>query len=179
MNDTLVQLMTIRKAIEDADRNPSLIWGSQTIPAPGKGGGYGLTVLGDLLRCLHLHILPTSPLSQLPVFRNMAELWTATTACRSRKTRITITLGVTTCAAPRPRTGTSPISLPGKLRWKFISTGNLDFTRVSPSIGGLWSLPPPRPMEVLPSPRFYDGGQMKYFPDLAWWIPARGQKIIV
>lgn len=185
MNDTLVQLMTIRKAItEDADRNPSLIWGSQTIPAPGKGGGeaMGLMLLETCSRCLHLsYMLPTSPpISTTTVYRGTWRSFiTATTACRSRKTRITITLGVTTCAAPRPRTGTSPISLPGKLRRKFISTGNLDFTRVSPSIGGLWSLPPPRPMEVLPSPRFYDGGQMKYLsePCLVDPPPTRPRKL--
>jgi hypothetical protein len=80
MNDTLVQLMTIRKAItEDADRNPSLIWGSQTIPAPGKGGGgYGLNALGDLLQMLTPFIYTTDQPSYLnyhSVSWNMAELY--------------------------------------------------------------------------------------------------------
>ncbi len=63
MNDTLVQLMTIRKAFtEDADRNTGLIWASQLLPASGKGGGanvYGLSANGHLLQTAMPYIWST------------------------------------------------------------------------------------------------------------------------
>ncbi|HHU25815.1 MAG TPA: RagB/SusD family nutrient uptake outer membrane protein [Bacteroidales bacterium] len=55
MNDTLVQLMTIRKAItEEPERNTGLIWASQDIPANYKGGSsaLGLSTLGNHLLTL-------------------------------------------------------------------------------------------------------------------------------
>ena len=49
MNDTLVQMMTIRKAVtEDVDRNPGVIWATQEQFANGKGVS-ALAVLGNLL----------------------------------------------------------------------------------------------------------------------------------
>lgn len=53
MNDTLVQLMTIRKAItEDLERNSGVIWATQEQFADGKGGGMGFNPLGNMLRVL-------------------------------------------------------------------------------------------------------------------------------
>ncbi|MDI9603738.1 MAG: RagB/SusD family nutrient uptake outer membrane protein [Bacteroidota bacterium] len=54
MNDTLVQMMTIRKAItEDMERNPGMIWASPEISAPGKGTGAATpSWLGDFLRSI-------------------------------------------------------------------------------------------------------------------------------
>lgn len=57
MNDTVVQLMTIRKAItEDLDKNPGIIWATQEQFANGKGGaggsGLSLSSLGNMLRSL-------------------------------------------------------------------------------------------------------------------------------
>ncbi len=57
MNDTVVQLMTIRKAItEDLDKNPGVIWATQEQFASGKGGaggtGLSLSSLGHMLRSL-------------------------------------------------------------------------------------------------------------------------------
>lgn len=54
MNDTLVQMMTIRKAItEDVERNPGMIWASPEISAPGKGTGAAVpSWLGDFLRSI-------------------------------------------------------------------------------------------------------------------------------
>ncbi|HBX45491.1 RagB/SusD family nutrient uptake outer membrane protein [Limibacterium fermenti] len=55
MNDTLVQLMTIRKAItEDVEKNTGVIWATQETFAGGKGGSnsLGFSVLGDMLRML-------------------------------------------------------------------------------------------------------------------------------
>ena len=52
MNDTLVQLMTIRKSItEDVDRNMGVIWVTQEAFGNGKGGA-SFTPLGDMLRAL-------------------------------------------------------------------------------------------------------------------------------
>lgn len=52
MNDTLVQLMTIRKSItEDVDRNMGVIWATQEAFGNGKGGA-SFTPLGDMLRAL-------------------------------------------------------------------------------------------------------------------------------
>lgn len=55
MNDTLVQMMTIRKAItEDIERNTGVIWATQQAFADGKGGaaGLGFSPLGNMLRSL-------------------------------------------------------------------------------------------------------------------------------
>lgn len=50
MNDTLVQLMTIRKAItEDLERNTGVIWATQQAFADGKGGA-SFSILGDMIR---------------------------------------------------------------------------------------------------------------------------------
>lgn len=56
MNDSLVQLMTIRKAItEDLERNPGVIWATQEQFADGKGNAtaLGYSVLGNMLRQLY------------------------------------------------------------------------------------------------------------------------------
>ncbi|MDI9605911.1 MAG: RagB/SusD family nutrient uptake outer membrane protein [Bacteroidota bacterium] len=65
MNDSLVQLMTIRKAItEDIDRNTGVIWASQDVFASGKGnsgnhsGGLGFSRLGDLQWSLFPYMYP-------------------------------------------------------------------------------------------------------------------------
>lgn len=51
MNDSMVQLMTIRKAItEDIERNPGVLWATQEQFADGKGGGMGFVVLGNMLK---------------------------------------------------------------------------------------------------------------------------------
>ncbi|MFA7492523.1 MAG: RagB/SusD family nutrient uptake outer membrane protein [Proteiniphilum sp.] len=53
MNDTLVQIMTIRKTItEEPERNPEVIWVSMDISADGKGNaaGLGYHILGNLLK---------------------------------------------------------------------------------------------------------------------------------
>jgi hypothetical protein len=55
MNDSLVQMMTIRKAItEDPERNTGVIWATQEACALGKGNSVslGYNILGDFLRCL-------------------------------------------------------------------------------------------------------------------------------
>src|SRR5690606_23382154 len=57
MNDTLVQMMTIRKSItEDLDKNPGVIWATQEQFANSKGGaggsGLSLASLGNMLRSL-------------------------------------------------------------------------------------------------------------------------------
>ncbi len=62
MNDTLVQMMTIRKAItEDLERNTGVIWATQEAFADGKGGGSGLgfSVLGNMLRMLMPYMYTT------------------------------------------------------------------------------------------------------------------------
>lgn len=52
MNDTLVTLMTVRKAItEDIERNTGVIWATQEQFANGKGG-VSLSVLGNMMRSL-------------------------------------------------------------------------------------------------------------------------------
>lgn len=61
MNDTLVQEMTIRKAItEDVDKNPGVIWATQEQFGSGKGNStaLGFNVLGDMLRMLFPEIYP-------------------------------------------------------------------------------------------------------------------------
>lgn len=51
MNDTLVQLMTIRKAItEDLERNTGIIWGTQERFEDGKGSSSSFSVGSNLLR---------------------------------------------------------------------------------------------------------------------------------
>lgn len=58
MNDSLVQLMTIRKAItEDVDKNPSIIWATQETFADGKGFS-SWAPLGNMLRVLFPQIYP-------------------------------------------------------------------------------------------------------------------------
>lgn len=58
MNDTLVQLMTIRKSItEDFNKNPGVIWATQEQFANGKGGA-SHTALGNMLRVLFPAIYP-------------------------------------------------------------------------------------------------------------------------
>lgn len=55
MNDSVVQLMTIRKAItEDIERNTGMIWATQEACGVGKGGSaaLGYNILGDFLRNL-------------------------------------------------------------------------------------------------------------------------------
>lgn len=53
MNDSLVQLMTVRKAItESIERNPGVIWATQEQFANGKGGSTSLAVLGNMLASL-------------------------------------------------------------------------------------------------------------------------------
>lgn len=50
MNDTLVQMMTIRKSItEDIERNTGVIWATQETFAAGKGGA-SYSILGDMIR---------------------------------------------------------------------------------------------------------------------------------
>lgn len=81
MNDTLVQMMTIRKAItEDIERNTGVIWATQEAFANGKGGsvGLGFNPLGDMLRMLMPFMYP----EDLPLYFNyysaswhMAELF--------------------------------------------------------------------------------------------------------
>lgn len=81
MNDTLVQMMTIRKAItEDPDRNTGVIWSSQGQFASGKGGSssLGFSRLGDL----QLTLFPYMFAEDLPSYVNyngaswhMAELF--------------------------------------------------------------------------------------------------------
>ena len=54
MNDTIVQLMTIRKAItEDLDRNPGVIWATQQSFGPGKPG-----IASSFLSDLKQHLFP-------------------------------------------------------------------------------------------------------------------------
>ncbi len=53
MNDSMVQLMTVRKAItENLERNPGVIWATQEQFASGKGGMSALAVLGNMLLSL-------------------------------------------------------------------------------------------------------------------------------
>src|SRR5690606_30309646 len=53
MNDTLEQLMTVRKAItESIERNTGVIWATQEQFADGKGGSSALVALGNMLRSL-------------------------------------------------------------------------------------------------------------------------------
>jgi hypothetical protein len=62
MNDTLVQEMTIRKAItEDLDKNSGVIWATQEQFADGKGnaGGLGYSILGNMTRMLFQFLYPT------------------------------------------------------------------------------------------------------------------------
>lgn len=62
MNDTLVQMMTIRKAItEDLERNTGVIWATQEAFADGKGGaaGLGFTALGNFLKLLMPYMYTT------------------------------------------------------------------------------------------------------------------------
>lgn len=62
MNDTLVQMMTIRKAIsEDIQRNTGMIWATQEMFATGKGGstGLGFSTLGDMMRQLMPYMYTT------------------------------------------------------------------------------------------------------------------------
>ncbi len=59
MNDTLVQLMTIRKSItEDIKLNTGIVWATMEMPASGKGNatGLGYSILGDLLGRLFPYI---------------------------------------------------------------------------------------------------------------------------
>jgi len=50
MNDSLVQLMTIRKSItEDVERNTGVIWATQETFADGKGGA-SYSILGNMIR---------------------------------------------------------------------------------------------------------------------------------
>lgn len=59
MNDTLVQLMTIRKAItEDVERNTGVIWATQERFEDGKGGTSSFTPAGNLLRVVFPQIYP-------------------------------------------------------------------------------------------------------------------------
>ncbi|MCD2422456.1 RagB/SusD family nutrient uptake outer membrane protein [Niabella pedocola] len=56
MNDSMVQLMTIRKSItESLERNPGVIWATQEQFADGKGNsaGLGLNSLGNMLKLLY------------------------------------------------------------------------------------------------------------------------------
>lgn len=61
MNDTLVQEMTIRKAItEDLEKNPGVIWATQERFADGKGNAtnLGYSILGNMLKELFPMIHP-------------------------------------------------------------------------------------------------------------------------
>lgn len=63
MNDSLVQLMTIRKSItEDFDRNTGVIWATQEVFADGKGGS-SHAPLGNMLKVLFPQIYPEDQLS--------------------------------------------------------------------------------------------------------------------
>ncbi|MCF3108746.1 RagB/SusD family nutrient uptake outer membrane protein [Niabella sp. CC-SYL272] len=54
MNDSMVQLMTIRKSItESLERNPGVIWATQEQFADGKSGGLGLAALGNMVKSLY------------------------------------------------------------------------------------------------------------------------------
>lgn len=83
MNDTLVQLMTIRKAItEDLDKNPGVIWATQEQFANGKGGagssGISLSSLGNMLRSLWPALYPEDVNFQANYYRaswHMGELF--------------------------------------------------------------------------------------------------------
>ena len=68
MNDTLVQIMTIRKAItEDMERNTGMIWATQESSAVGKGGSNAFfSVLGDMLR----QFFPFLYITDLPSYTN-------------------------------------------------------------------------------------------------------------
>lgn len=62
MNDTLVQLMTIRKSItEDIDQNPDVIWATQQQFADGKGNAtdLGFNILSNMLKELFPMLTPT------------------------------------------------------------------------------------------------------------------------
>lgn len=59
MNDTLVTLMTVRKAItEDIERNTGVLWATQEQFANGKGG-VSLGVLGNMMRSLFPNMYTT------------------------------------------------------------------------------------------------------------------------
>lgn len=83
MNDTLVQLMTIRKAItENAERNPGIVWGSieqsSTNPAKGGSASLGYTILGNFLLCLFPYMYAEDQMSYPNYFNasnNMVELF--------------------------------------------------------------------------------------------------------
>lgn len=81
MNDTLVQEMTIRKAItEELDRNTGVIWATQEQFAIGKGNSaaLGYSVLGDMLRALSPFLYATdqgTAVNYMSASWNMAELF--------------------------------------------------------------------------------------------------------
>jgi len=78
MNDTLVTLMTIRKAItEDLERNPGVIWATQEQFANSKGGA-SFAPLGNMLLVLTPMLYPedqVSYVSYLSASWHMAELF--------------------------------------------------------------------------------------------------------
>ncbi|MBO9619865.1 MAG: RagB/SusD family nutrient uptake outer membrane protein [Niabella sp.] len=83
MSDSLVQLMTIRKAItESVDKNPGVIWSTQQQFADGKGGSGGgsfnFTPLGNMLKTLFPAMYSqdqTSYVGYLTASWQMAELF--------------------------------------------------------------------------------------------------------
>lgn len=61
MNDSMVQLMTVRKAItENLERNPGVIWATQEQFADGKGNsaGLGLNSIGNMLKMMYPQMYP-------------------------------------------------------------------------------------------------------------------------
>ena len=78
MNDTLVTMMTARKAItEDLERNPGLIWATQE-RFGNKGGITAYPVLGDMLRQLFPYLYTTdqpSAVNYMSASWHMAELF--------------------------------------------------------------------------------------------------------
>lgn len=78
MNDTLVTMMTTRKAItEDLDRNPGIIWATQE-QFGSKGGITAYPVLGDMLRQLFPFLYPTdqpSAVNYMSASWHMGELF--------------------------------------------------------------------------------------------------------
>lgn len=78
MNDTLEQLMTIRKSItEDFERNSGVLWATQEQFATGKGGP-GLAVLGHMLLSMHPVLYSTDQpilLNYMSASWHMAELY--------------------------------------------------------------------------------------------------------
>ncbi|WP_300600621.1 RagB/SusD family nutrient uptake outer membrane protein [Niabella sp.] len=79
MNDSVAQLMTIRKAVtEDLDKNPGVIWATQEQFADGKGGSSWFAPLGNMVKSLFPAMFTTdqpSYVGYLTASWHMAELF--------------------------------------------------------------------------------------------------------